>query len=87
MVFDRLTTAAFSAIGNLKGGRKLKCFHRKLVRSRNFNTVITVGMLSGTKLGKKILIFMELPCSKSTVTFQDQLSALAQLPIGKKCDA
>ena len=83
MVTKWLTTATFTTVIHLEGSCELNRSHLELVCTGNLNAVVAVSVLRAVQLGKKILIFGQSPSSTSAISFQNQMSALAQLPVGK----
>ena len=83
MVTKRLTTATLTTVIHLEGGRKLDCSHTELACTRDLDAVVAISVLRAVQFSKKILILGQGPSSTSAISFQNQMSALAQLPDGK----
>ena len=83
MLTEGLTTATFTTVIHLEGSCELHRSHHELVCTGNLDAIVAVSVLRAVQLGKKILIFGQSRSSTIAIAFQNQMSALAQLPDGK----
>ena len=83
MVTKWLTTVTFTTVSHRKGGGKLNCSHSELVRTGSPDAIVAISMLRAVQFGDQISVFGQSPSSALAVPFQDEMSAFAQLSVGK----